>query len=221
MPVGTILPEGQTQHSTVTLLPATSTATFVIPSIPITGDNVVSLQCQFCVDGETHAVLVFPELAYFDVISSSTPVRCLTADVVSDRRILICRGAQSTSFYLNICYDSSHCLQFPVALQECPLVTFTPFAPFNLTPINTPESPDEEEPTQASPAVSATPTQRINPTPTSPPPATIAPPTSPPTNPPPPTSEPTTEPEPTNPPATEEPKPTKKPTKTPKPTKVK
>ncbi len=50
------------------------------------------------------------------------PVSCLTADVVGGKRILICHGPQSTSFNLNICSDPSNCLQFPVALQTCPLL---------------------------------------------------------------------------------------------------
>ena len=112
------------------------------PLIPITGENVVSLQCQFCVNDETHAVLTFPDYAYFDVVSS-TPVRCITADVVNDRRILLCRGAQSTTFSLNICSDSTNCLQFPVVLEPCsllpegaPLGDSTPSSPVLLTPVS-------------------------------------------------------------------------------------
>jgi hypothetical protein len=227
-PVGTILSEGSGQSPTATLsgpVSVTATGISITPLIPITGENVVSMQCQFCVDGETHAVLVFPDFAYFDVIASS-PVSCLTADVVNGRRILICRGAEQTSFNLNICSDSSNCLQFPVALQACPLlqagtplVTFTPFAPYFLTPINTLNPPDRD-PTQPTstpvPSVpSPTSTQFIVPaTPTLLPPiATTVPP-------------PTLEPLPTDPLPTiaetdsdgNSAKPTKKPSKTPRPT---
>jgi hypothetical protein len=112
------------------------------PLIPITGENVVSMQCQFCVNDETHAVLTFPDYAYFDVVSS-TPVRCITANIVNGRRILLCRGAQSTSFSLNICSDSTNCLQFPVVLEPCsllpggaPLGASTPSSPVFLTPLS-------------------------------------------------------------------------------------
>lgn len=114
-----------------------------IAMIPITGENAAAIQCQFCVNGETHAVLTFPEHAYFDVVSS-TPVRCITANIVNGRRILLCRGAQSTSFSLNICSDSTNCLQFPVVLEPCsllpegaPLGFSTPSSPVFLTPVNT------------------------------------------------------------------------------------
>lgn len=151
-PVGTILANGTPLSPSATIsVPTTSTGISTTPLIPITGENVVFMQCQFCVDNETHAVLIFPESAYFDVISS-TPVTCLTADVVNGQRILICRGDQSTSFNLNICSDSSNCLQFPVTLQSCPLlsagtpqVTVSPFAPFFLTPINTLTSPNQPD----------------------------------------------------------------------------
>ena len=72
-------------------------------------------------DAETHAVLILPDFAYFDVGSNSS-VSCLTADVAGGKRILICHGPQSTSFNLNVCSDPSNCLQFPVDLQPCPLL---------------------------------------------------------------------------------------------------
>ena len=150
-PVGTILVEDQTrlpQPTSTTISVATGVS--ITPIIPITGENVVAMQCQFCVNDETHAVLVFPDFAYFDVVST-TPVSCFTADVVNGQRILICRGTQRTSFLLNICSDPTNCLQFPVALQACPLLpdgtelaTSTPFTPVFLTPINTLRPPDDD-----------------------------------------------------------------------------
>lgn len=223
-PVETILTDNPVQP--VTPLPMstaqpTATGLVITPLIPITGKNVVSLQCQFCVDGETHAVLVFPDIAYFDVVAF-TPVTCFTADVVNGSRILVCRGAQQTSFNLNICSDSTNCLQFPVALQECPLVqpgtplvTSTPFTPFFLNPINTLEV-REDDPSQPS----NTPVPSLTPPPdatTAPPPTSVTsePPTNEPTDPPPPTDEPTAEPtEPDDRPG----RPTRKPSNTPRPT---
>ena len=169
--------------------------------IPITGENVVFLQCQFCVGAETHAVLIFPDSAYFDVQQSS--ITCLTANVVNGRRIVICRGPQETAFNLSICSDPSNCLQFPVALQPCALLqgSVATFPPVILTPINknNPENGNNSVP---------------------PPGTTLPPPVNPPPSarPPEPTNQPkpTQEPKPTN-----EPKPTHKPKppKPPKPTK--
>jgi hypothetical protein len=150
-PVWTIPPEGQPILPTATLLvptPTVATSMTVTPLIPITGENVVSQQCQFCVDNETHAVLIFPDFAYFDV-GTETPVSCLTAAVTGGKRILICHGPQSTTFNLNVCSDPTNCLQFPVALQLCPLLEAgtTPVATgtaFYLTPVNTLKAPTRE-----------------------------------------------------------------------------
>ena len=205
-PVGTILPESVPSSTPVftSTVPPTATDISTTPLIPITGENVVSLQCQFCVDGETHAVLVFPDYAYFDVASTS-PVTCFTANVVNGQRILICRGAQQTSFNLNICSDNTNCLQFPVALQECPLiqggnslVTSTPSTPIILTAIGT-FVPTEDDTPNDSP--SPTP---IPPSGTSPAAATTAPPPSTSTPEPEPTGEPEPTDVPTDPPPTEE-----------------
>jgi hypothetical protein len=100
------------------------------------------------VESDAHAILILPDSASFDV-SENTAVTCLTANVINGRRILICRGPQSTSFNLNICSDPAHCLQYPVDLQSCsllqagetPLATYTPSTPVYLTPVNTLMSP--------------------------------------------------------------------------------
>lgn len=235
-PVGTILPDEQTEVPTFTdTASVTATDTSITPFIPITGENVVSLQCQFCVDGATHAVLVFPDFAYFDVVSTS-PVTCFTANVVNGQRILICRGAQQTSFNLNICSDNTNCLQFPVDLQECPLmqggdplVTSTPPTPIFLTAINTlqPRDDNSPQPTGTAPSTlpSSTPPPAIT---TAPPPSTSStapPPTPEPqptdepvsTDPPPPTAEETSVPDPTEPNEGQS-RPTRKPSNTPRPT---
>jgi len=174
LPLGTILPASQTQipgptSTAATLITATNTA--VTPVIPITGENVVEMQCQFCVSGFTHAVFIFPDFAIFDV-ETTTPVTCLTAEVVNGKRVLVCHGTSLTSFNLKICSDTSNCLLFPVALQDCPLagttgtpvVTGTPATPVFLIPINTLRAPTRTpidltaSPTQTSapPLVTAT-----------------------------------------------------------------
>jgi hypothetical protein len=164
-PVWTVAPAGQPILPTATLLvptPTVPTSTVVTPLIPITGENVVSQQCQFCVDNETHAILIFPDFAYFDV-STETSVSCLTAAVTGGKRILICHGPQSTTFNLNVCSDPSNCLQFPVALQPCPLLEAgaTPVAsgtPYYLVPVNTLKAPTRERTPAATAVPSNTPT---------------------------------------------------------------
>jgi len=150
-PVWTVPPTGQLVLPTVTLEAPTATSIPGTPLIPVTGENFVSLQCEFCVDAETHAVLILADFAYFDVGSNPT-VSCLTADVTGGKRMLICHGPQSTSFNLNICSAPSNCLHFPVHLQPCPLLqagatslaTNTPFAPLFLTPVSTGKAPTKK-----------------------------------------------------------------------------
>ena len=177
--VGEILP---TESAHVNA--AADTNISITPLIPITGENEVLMQCQFCVNDETYAVLVLPESAYFDVVSS-TPVRCITANVVNGRRILMCRGAQSISFSLNICSSSTNCLQFPVTLQPCALLQGSSLetspSPYFLTPVN-PSNNQNSEPS-ANTAPPQPPSGNDSATPISPPPVE-------PTDPPPPTDEP-------------------------------
>ena len=166
-PVWTVPPTGQPVLPTVTLEAPTATSIPGTPLIPVTGENFVSLQCEFCVDAETHAVLILPDIAYFDVGSASS-VSCLTADVTAGKRILICHGPQSTSFNLNVCSDPSNCLQFPVYLQPCPLLqagatslaTNTPFAPLFLTPVSTSKEPTKKS-TQPAGTATGTPVPTI------------------------------------------------------------
>ena len=149
---------------------ATPAGASVIPLIPITGDNATTMQCQFCVNEETHAVLIIPDFAYFNV-NSSSPVTCLTANVVNGRRILLCRGPQSTSFNLNVCSDSSNCLQFPVALLPCELLQSGPAAPILLTP-KSPKSNKDDKPAQPNNTTAPPATQQpvpANPTSVAPP----------------------------------------------------
>jgi hypothetical protein len=160
-PVWTVTPVGQPASPTATLLSPTGTS--VTPQIPITGENVVYLQCEFCVDAVTHAVLILPDAASFDV-SSDTPVSCVTADIADGRRILLCHGTASTTFTLNVCSDASNCQQFQGVLQACPLmqvgVTATVTGiPFNLTPVATLKTPAKKTRQPADTAVpSRTPT---------------------------------------------------------------
>jgi hypothetical protein len=191
------------ETSTITIAP-TITLTDITPTalIPITGMDVVSLQCQFCVNDQAHAVLLMAEQVAFNVSDPATGVTCLTAQVLNGRRVIICRGAQNVSFNLNVCADSTNCLSFPIVLQTCPLisqtgtvvVTITPLTPFLLTPIPVSSTPRPPRPTQTGivppPATTAPP-----PVTTEPPPATTEPPPPPASSTPePPTAEPATNP---------------------------
>lgn len=202
VPMETIFPGGQIQTVAPTstgLTSSNSTSTSTTPLIPVTGHNVVSMQCQFCVDTVAHAILIFPDFAFFDV-AASEPVTCLTAHVVNGQRVLICRGAELTTFTLNICSDPSNCLQFPVTLDACPLIpntgigtpgiTFTPVTPFFLNPENTLRPPTSEPaglPTSTVASSLPPPISTTAPPPPTfepPPPSTTEPPPPPPTDPP-------------------------------------
>jgi len=199
-PIGTIL---ATEQMTDTAIPTSTNAGTPTEFIPITGMDVVSLQCQFCVNDEAHAVLIMSSAVSFNVSEPATGITCATAEEINGRRILLCRGAQSTSFNLNVCEDASNCLQFPVTLQDCPLVpqtgsgtrmpliTFTPQTPIFLTPVNTLLPPPS---TPIPPTSATTPPSGVTPTtipPTTPVPTEVTPePTQPPATEPP-TSQPT------------------------------
>lgn len=122
-PVGTIFPDGQVTATA----PATGTLSSIAPTgiIPVTGSETVSLQCQFCVNDEPHAVLIMPEVATFLVSDPVIGINCLTAQVVNGQRIVLCRGAKQTSFTLNVCVGNSNCLQWPITLEDCPLIPQT------------------------------------------------------------------------------------------------
>jgi hypothetical protein len=232
-PIGTII---ATEQITDTALPTSTSAGTATPFIPITGMDVVSLQCQFCVNDEAHAVLIMSSEVSFNVSEPATGIICATAEEINGRRILLCRGAQQVSFNLNVCVDASNCLQFPVTLQSCPLIpqtgsgtgspliTFTPRSPIFLTAINTlippPSGPRSPTETGVAPPTSATTSTPVvtstTPLPTTPVPTEVTPqPTEPA-----PTQPPSTQPLSTEPPPTAEPSedPTgnKKPSKTPK-----
>jgi hypothetical protein len=127
-PVGTMLPT----QVVITVSPTVAVSTETpITLIPVTGAGDVSLQCQFCVNDEPHAVLILPESAAFLVSQPVVGVNCITAQVVADRRILFCRGAQQTVFTLNVCLDTASCLHYPITLATCPLAPQNA----NLTPV--------------------------------------------------------------------------------------
>lgn len=118
------------------------------PGVPVTGADLILLECQYCIQDMAHALLVLPDTATFETVadtaSLSTPgpdTGCNTVDTFNGRQVVICRAEENTSLNLNICTDGNNCTQLLVELQSCPDTsqpgaTNTPGA----GPTNTPET---------------------------------------------------------------------------------
>jgi hypothetical protein len=99
------------------------------PSIPVTGQDIVLVECQFCVDTRAHALLVLPDTATFKITSpaptttTTTDMQptCTTVEVDNGRQVVLCSGPEMTPLVVNICTDATHCTDFPVDLLACPL----------------------------------------------------------------------------------------------------
>lgn len=120
----------------LTTTPATTDTTQTVATdttqtagVPVTGADLILLECQYCIEGMAHALLVIPETATFETItdtaSLSTPgpdTGCTTVDTFSGRQVVICRSQENTSLTLNICMNGTDCTQLLVELQSCPQV---------------------------------------------------------------------------------------------------
>jgi hypothetical protein len=112
-----------------TLAPVT-TRTAVIP---VTGQDIMLVECQFCVETRAHALLVLPDTATFHITSPATSgttsdttavdsePRCTTVEVNNGRQVVLCSGPEMTPLVVNICTDASTCKDVPVDLLACPL----------------------------------------------------------------------------------------------------
>lgn len=136
----------------------TGTAITGTPGIPVTGDVIV-LECQFCIEGMGHTLLVFPETSTFEMVGSdaalSTPgpdTGCTMVDSFGGRQVVLCRGEENTSLALDICANGTDCTQVVVELQSCPDI-LTPGPGVTDTP--TPAAGATDTPTSAA---TATPT---------------------------------------------------------------
>jgi len=97
--------------------------------VPVTGQDIMLVECQFCVDTRAHALLVLPDTATFKITSpasSTTTIgdaqpSCTTVEVINGRQIVLCSGPEMTPLVVNICADASNCTDFPVDLLACPL----------------------------------------------------------------------------------------------------
>ncbi len=115
--------------------------------VPVTGVDIVLVECQFCVDTTAHALLVLPDTATFEIVSSSpatttsttavttTTPSCTTVEVNNGKQVVLCNGPELTPIVLNICTADNACTDFPVDLLACPLAA----KPTSAVPSNTPE----------------------------------------------------------------------------------
>lgn len=118
---GVVTPGSDTQTPSV--------GTTSTPGIPVTGQDIVLVACQFCVDTRAHALLVLPDRASFQITSpavsttttSDTQPTCTTVEINNGKQVVLCSGPEMTPLVVNICTDSSHCTDFPVDLLACPL----------------------------------------------------------------------------------------------------
>jgi hypothetical protein len=138
---GTAETQTATTAETATLSAADGTATTAgtvtaggtrTPGIPVTGVDIVLVECQFCVDTTAHALLVLPDTATFQITSptpntttSTTSVAvtdpsCTTVEVNHGKQVVLCSGPEMTPLTLNICTETTTCTDFPVDLLACP-----------------------------------------------------------------------------------------------------
>jgi hypothetical protein len=129
-----------TLATSVVLSPAGTTQN---PGIPVTGVDIVLVECQFCIDGVAHALLILPDTATFKITSlagsttstsaeSSTPA-CTTVEVNNGQQVVLCSGPEMTPITLNICTADNACTDFPVDLLACPIAPAA--VPTNETPL--------------------------------------------------------------------------------------
>ena len=149
-----------------------ATKTTETPVIPVTGVDVVLIECQFCVDTMAHALLVLPDTATYNVASSTTSTTtsstatndatCATVEVTNGKQVVLCSAPEKTAITLNICTDVNRCTDFPVNLQACPLVPDKGTA----QPPNKTATPGTGDLTSTSTSPSATSTPAASPSPT-------------------------------------------------------
>ena len=153
-----------TQAPTIVGTPAAGTSQTAV--IPVTGLDIMPVDCQFCVDNMAHALLVLPDTATFEV-ASTTPsttttttnnttttinTNCTTIEVNNGKQVVLCSGLEKTSITLNVCINSANgntCTSFLLNLLACsPTQQAAPVVP-NTAPTRTPRQPQAtQQPTQ-------------------------------------------------------------------------
>ena len=124
-------PTAAATDADVTATGSPAAGTTQTPGIPVTGPDIVLVECQFCVDTWAHALLVLPDTATFEIVSpapstttsttADTTPNCSTVEVNSGRQIVLCSGPETTPLTLNICTDVNTCTDLPINLMACPL----------------------------------------------------------------------------------------------------
>ena len=124
-------PTAAATDADITATGSPTAGTTQTPGIPVTGQDIVLVECQFCVDTWAHALLVLPDTATFEIVSpapatttsttADTTPNCSTVEVNSGRQIVLCSGPETTPLTLNICTDVNTCTDVPINLMACPL----------------------------------------------------------------------------------------------------
>jgi hypothetical protein len=134
-------------ETTVTQVPATASpvgGTTITPAIPVTGLDIVLVECQFCVDTMAHALLVMADTATFEFVSATTtttstlPTNCSTIEVNNGKQVVLCSGPENTTISLNICTNT--CTNLPVNLMSCPVSQTNNTSAATTNALSTPES---------------------------------------------------------------------------------
>lgn len=121
--------------------------------IPVTGLDIAPVECQFCVNNVAHALLVLPDTATFQLVSSSPTttvgnttttanINCTTIEVNNGKQVVLCSGPEKTSIALNVCINSNNantCSNVPVNLLACSATQSA--APAPNVPNKTPNAP--------------------------------------------------------------------------------
>lgn len=98
-----------------------ATDTNQTPEVPVTGEEFISMEGQFCIQDMAHALLVLADTATFETVTTSGPdTGCNTVDLYNGRQIVLCRARENTALNLNICTDATTCTQMLLELQDCP-----------------------------------------------------------------------------------------------------
>jgi hypothetical protein len=122
-----------TQAPTIVGSPAVRASQTAV--IPVTGLDIMPVECQFCVDNMANALLVLPDTATFEVVSPSTTTttgnttttintNCSTIEVNNGKQVVLCSGPDKTAINLNVCVNATNgntCTNYPLQLLACPL----------------------------------------------------------------------------------------------------
>ena len=146
-----------TEAATSTSASTATADTTQTPGIPVTGDEIKIVDCQFCIDTMAYALLDMPETGTFEIVEPASPdpdTVCNTVDTFQNRQIVLCRAPEETSLTLNVCTDANTCSQVTVDLQTCPDTTATP-QPGSSTNTPTPGAGTSTATPEASPTATA------------------------------------------------------------------